>query len=79
VAFTYRDLEVWQRSMTLVEHTYRMSSQFPPPERFGAASPIRRRVGLLTAPPAAQLTPLTDAVGRLLDGLHNALNPRAQK
>lgn len=64
MAFTYLDLEVWQRSMTLVEHTDRMTSPFPPSERFGAASQIRRRVGLLTAPQAAQLTPLTDSVGR---------------
>lgn len=42
MAFTYRDLEAWQLSMTLVERTYQITSMFPPSERFGAASQLRR-------------------------------------
>ena len=39
---SYRDLEVWKKSMELAESVYRLSSQFPPEEKFGLTSQIRR-------------------------------------
>lgn len=38
----FRDLEVWQESMTLVEEIYQLSKGFPTEERFGLTSQIRR-------------------------------------
>jgi four helix bundle protein len=39
---TYKDLEVWQIAMTLVEDCYRTTAQFPPGERFALVDQIRR-------------------------------------
>jgi four helix bundle protein len=39
---SYRDLEVWRRSIDLVEAIYRASSAWPSDERFGLTSQIRR-------------------------------------
>ena len=41
---TYRDLEVWQRSMDLVEEIYQQTRQFPKEELYGLTSQIRRAV-----------------------------------
>ena len=39
---TYRELEVWQRSMDLVEAVYRLTNEFPAEEKFGLTSQLRR-------------------------------------
>ena len=39
---SYRDLLVWQRSMELTMHSYRLSANFPADERFGLTSQLRR-------------------------------------
>jgi four helix bundle protein len=39
---SYRDLEVWRRSIDLVEMVYRLSARFPVEERFGLTSQVRR-------------------------------------
>jgi len=39
---SFRDLEVWQESMTLVEEIYAVSKRFPSEERFGLTSQLRR-------------------------------------
>jgi len=39
---TYRDLEVWQKSMDLVVEIYRLATLFPPKEQFGLTSQIQR-------------------------------------
>jgi len=39
---SFRDLEVWQVSMTLVERVYALSEKFPSAERFGLTSQLRR-------------------------------------
>jgi four helix bundle protein len=39
---TYRDLDVWQASMRLVEQTYIVTRSFPDDERFGLTSQLRR-------------------------------------
>jgi four helix bundle protein len=39
---SFRDLEVWQESMTLVEEIYALSKRFPADERFGLTSQLRR-------------------------------------
>lgn len=39
---SYRELKVWQAAMDLAENIYTASSEFPPDERFGFASQIRR-------------------------------------
>ena len=39
---SYQDLEVWKKSIDWVERIYRVSSGFPPEERFGLTSQIRR-------------------------------------
>jgi four helix bundle protein len=38
----HRDLRVWQEAMALVEMVYRLTSAFPPDERFGLVSQMRR-------------------------------------
>lgn len=39
---TYRDLLVWQKSMTLVADVYKASKSFPNDETYGLTSQIRR-------------------------------------
>ena len=39
---SFRDLDVWQESMTLVEEVYTLSKAFPPDERFGLTAQVRR-------------------------------------
>ena len=39
---SYRDLQVWQKSMALVKQVYLESSAFPKDELFGLTSQIRR-------------------------------------
>jgi four helix bundle protein len=39
---TYRDLMVWQKSMTLVTTIYQTTNSFPSSEQFGLISQIRR-------------------------------------
>lgn len=39
---SFKDLEVWQVGMELVEEVYRLSAAFPADERFGLTSQIRR-------------------------------------
>jgi four helix bundle protein len=39
---SFRDLDVWQQAMTLVEEIYTISKRFPADERFGLTSQIRR-------------------------------------
>ena len=39
---SFRDLEVWQVSMTLVERTYALSESFPAAERYGLTAQVRR-------------------------------------
>lgn len=39
---SYRDLEVWQRGIGLVERVYELTSCFPEEEKFGLTSQLRR-------------------------------------
>jgi four helix bundle protein len=39
---SFRDLEVWQEAMVLVEDIYRISARFPQDERFGLIAQLRR-------------------------------------
>jgi hypothetical protein len=39
---SYRDLQVWQKAMDLVESCYRATDSFPAAERYGLVSQIRR-------------------------------------
>ena len=39
---SYRDLEVWQKAMVLVEECYRASTSFPPAEMYGLTNQLRR-------------------------------------
>jgi four helix bundle protein len=39
---TYRDLNVWQKAMTLVEMIYSETKEFPNEETYGLTSQIRR-------------------------------------
>lgn len=39
---SYKDLKVWNRSMNLVEHVYRLCEELPKAERFGLTSQIQR-------------------------------------
>lgn len=39
---SYQDLEVWQRAMDLVVQVYILTSEFPPDERFGLVTQMRR-------------------------------------
>jgi four helix bundle protein len=42
VTRSYRDLDVWQRAMDLLVESYRIAHTFPPLERHGLASQLRR-------------------------------------
>jgi len=42
VKSSFRDLHVWQEAMLLVEDVYRLSRRFPPDEKFGLTSQLRR-------------------------------------
>lgn len=39
---SYRDLIVWQKTMLLAHEVYRLTAQFPPEEKFGLVSQMRR-------------------------------------
>jgi four helix bundle protein len=39
---SYRELDVWQKSVDLVEQTYVLTRRFPDEERFGLISQLRR-------------------------------------
>jgi four helix bundle protein len=39
---SFRDLDVWQKSMNLVEHVYTATENFPRSEEFGLRSQVRR-------------------------------------
>ena len=38
----FRDLNIWKRSIALVEEIYKVTKQFPKEERYGLTSQIRR-------------------------------------
>lgn len=40
---TYRDLVVWQKSISFVTNIYRLTKVFPKDEQFGIVSQMRRR------------------------------------
>jgi four helix bundle protein len=42
MAKSYRELIVWQRAIQLTVSIYRLSGSFPPEEKFGLTSQIRR-------------------------------------
>ena len=39
---TYKELSVWQKSMTLAHRIYEITTRFPEEERFGLVSQMRR-------------------------------------
>ncbi len=39
---SHKDLIVWQRGMDLAENCYRLTASYPPEERYGLTSQIRR-------------------------------------
>jgi four helix bundle protein len=39
---SYRDLNVWQNAMNLVEDVYKITANFPKEEKYGLISQIRR-------------------------------------
>lgn len=41
-AQSYRDLLVWQKSMTLAKEIYKITAEFPSEEKFGLISQMRR-------------------------------------
>lgn len=40
--FGYRDLEVWKKGMALAKLIYQLTQSFPPEEKFGVVSQMRR-------------------------------------
>lgn len=39
---SYRDLDAWQKAMTLVERCYKLTASFPRDELFGLTAQVRR-------------------------------------
>ena len=39
---SYKELEVWQKSVNLAIETYRMAKKFPQEERFGLTAQVQR-------------------------------------
>jgi four helix bundle protein len=118
---TYRDLDVWQSAIGLVEACYRSTAEFPRAELYGLTSQLRRaacsipsnlaegycrrktkpyanhvsialgshgeletcievatRLGYMSVDENASLMHKCDSVGRLLNGLFNALERKLQ-
>lgn len=46
---SYQELEVWKKSIDLAEAVYRISAQFPPEEKYGLSSQVRRSVVSISA------------------------------
>jgi four helix bundle protein len=46
---SYRDLEVWKKSIELAEQVYRLSAKFPTEEKFGLTSQVRRAAASVAA------------------------------
>lgn len=42
--FTFEKLDVWQKSRVLVREVYRLTSNFPPDERFGLTNQLNRAI-----------------------------------
>jgi len=40
--YSYKDLEVWHLSISLAEQIYKLTRNFPPEEKFGMISQLRR-------------------------------------
>jgi four helix bundle protein len=40
--WSHKDLDAWQRALSLAEETYRVTREFPSDERFGLVSQMRR-------------------------------------
>ena len=38
----YKDLIAWQKSMSLTKHVYQVTDRFPPDEKFGLVTQLRR-------------------------------------
>jgi four helix bundle protein len=45
----FTELKVWQRAHALVLESYRVSASFPPDERFGLTSQLRRAISSVPA------------------------------
>lgn len=46
---SYRDLDVWQRGMTVAKQAYLLTEQFPATEKYGLTSQIRRAAASIPA------------------------------
>ena len=46
---SYRDLEVWQRGIDLVEQTYQITDHFPMQEKYGLTAQLRRAVASISS------------------------------
>jgi len=46
---SYRDLEVWQRGIDLVEQAYEATNAFPAEEKYGLSSQVRRAAVSISA------------------------------
>jgi four helix bundle protein len=119
---SFRDLKVWQQSMTLVQDIYRLTKQFPREERFGLTAQIRRAaisipsnigegkrrrtdaaflnhldialgsqgevevqleiamlLGFLKPSDYHKVQPMVEEIGRMLNGLIDAIEPSAKR
>ena len=46
---SYQDLEVWKKSIELAKMVYQLSARFPPEEKFGMTSQVRRAAASVAA------------------------------
>lgn len=74
----YRELKVWQKSMDLVEESYRLTAAFPKHELYGLTSQLRRAAVSVAANIAEGLRkdfssapPRSDGCWQALYGLSN--------
>jgi 23S rRNA-intervening sequence protein len=76
---SFRDLDLWQESMRLVEDVYRITRRFPADERFGLRSQIRKAAVSVPSNIGEidhqKIAVRVDRIGRMLNGLIESLQP----
>jgi four helix bundle protein len=72
----YKDLIVWQKTITLVKRVYQVTSAFPSEERFGLVSQMRRAA--VSIPSNIAEGPARHTTGEFIQGISHAAGSLAE-